>query len=114
MSPAASRGNSFYKFWCRAMEPWDGLAFISYSDGSSIGGRLDRNGFRPCRWILTGDHLYLSSEAGSFEIDPAIVEAKGGLQAGSGIKLDLENGKVHFRDPRYLCGHDNSEFIHTF
>src|SRR5690625_373611 len=80
MIPPATRGNSFYKFWSRAMEPWDGPAFISYSDGSSIGGRLDRNGFRPCRWILTSDHLYLSSEAGSFEIDPAIVEAKGSLQ----------------------------------
>jgi len=112
MIPPASHGNSFYKFWSRAMEPWDGPAFISYSDGSSIGGRLDRNGFRPCRWIMTDDHLYLSSETGSFEIDPVAVEAKGTLQAGNGIKMELENGKIHFRDPSYSRENYDADFEH--
>jgi glutamate synthase domain-containing protein 2/glutamate synthase domain-containing protein 1/glutamate synthase domain-containing protein 3 len=112
MIPPATHGNSFYKFWSRAMEPWDGPAFISYSDGSSIGGRLDRNGFRPCRWIATEDHLYLSSEAGSFELDESTVEAKGSLQAGSGIKMDLNVGKIHFRDPSYSRENYDAEFEH--
>src|SRR6056297_240159 len=112
MIPPAKQGNSFYKFWSRAMEPWDGPAFISYSDGSSIGGRLDRNGFRPCRWIMTDDHLYLSSETGSFEIDPAVIEAKGTLQAGNGIKMELENGKIHFRDPSYSRENYDADFEH--
>ena len=30
MIPPASKDNSFYKFWSRAMEPWDGPALISY------------------------------------------------------------------------------------
>jgi len=112
MIPPATHGNSFYKFWSRAMEPWDGPAFISYSDGSSIGGRLDRNGFRPCRWIMTDDHLFLSSETGSFEIDPALIEAKGTLQAGNGIKMELENGKIHFRDPSYSRENYDADFEH--
>ena len=112
MIPPATHQNSFYKFWSRAMEPWDGPAFISYSDGSSIGGRLDRNGFRPCRWMITDDHLFVSSEAGSFEIDESIVTAKGSLQAGNGIKMDLSSGKVHFRDPSYSRENYDAKFEH--
>lgn len=112
MIPPATHGNTFYKFWSRAMEPWDGPAFISFSDGSSIGGRLDRNGFRPCRWMITDDHLYVSSEAGSFEVQNDQVRAKGSLQAGNGIKMELENGKIHFRDPS--CSRENydADFEH--
>lgn len=112
MIPPATHENSFYKFWSRAMEPWDGPAFISYSDGSSIGARLDRNGFRPCRWMITDDHLYVSSEAGSFDVDEAAVKAKGSLQAGNGIKMDLSVGKVRFRDPSYSRENFDAEFEH--
>lgn len=112
MIPPATHKNSFYKFWSRAMEPWDGPALITYSDGSSIGGRLDRNGFRPCRWMITENHLYVSSEAGSFEIDNSLIQAKGSLQAGNGIKMDLKRGKIHFRDPS--CSRENydADFEH--
>lgn len=99
MMPPAGVKNTFYKFWSRAMEPWDGPAFITYSNGQSIGARLDRNGFRPCRWALTDDHFYLSSEAGSFEIDESTILKKGTLHAGSGVKVDIDRGEVHFRDP---------------
>ncbi|MFU8813558.1 MAG: glutamate synthase large subunit [Balneolaceae bacterium] len=112
MIPPANHENSFYKFWSRAMEPWDGPAFISYSDGSSIGARLDRNGFRPCRWQITDSHLFVSSEAGSFKTDPATVLAKGSLQAGNGIKMDLTDGKVHFRDPSYSRENFDAVFEH--
>jgi len=99
MMPPAGVQNSFYKFWSRAMEPWDGPAFITYSNGQCIGARLDRNGFRPCRWMLTDDHFFLSSEAGSFNVDESIVLKKGTLHAGSGVKVDIDRGEVHFRDP---------------
>jgi glutamate synthase domain-containing protein 2/glutamate synthase domain-containing protein 1/glutamate synthase domain-containing protein 3 len=101
MMPPASRNSAFYKFWSRAMEPWDGPAFITYSDGHSIGARLDRNGFRPCRWVLTDNHFYLSSEAGSFIIEESSIQKKGSLQAGTGVKVDLDTGEVHFRDPSH-------------
>jgi glutamate synthase domain-containing protein 2/glutamate synthase domain-containing protein 1/glutamate synthase domain-containing protein 3 len=112
MIPPAKGDSDFYKFWSRAMEPWDGPAFISYSDGSSIGGRLDRNGFRPCRWMITESHLYVSSEAGSFDVDEETVTAKGSLQAGNGIKMNLDNGKVHFRDPSYSRENFDAAFEH--
>ncbi|MCC5915146.1 MAG: glutamate synthase large subunit [Balneolaceae bacterium] len=112
MIPPATEDNSFYKFWSRAMEPWDGPAFISYSDGSSIGGRLDRNGFRPCRWMITDDHLYVGSEAGSFNVDQRLITAKGSLQAGNGIKMDLQIGKVHFRDPSFSRENFDADFEH--
>lgn len=99
MMPPADQNNSFYKFWSRAMEPWDGPAFITYSDGETIGARLDRNGFRPCRWAMTDEHFYLCSEAGSFAIDDSKVTGKGSLHAGSGVAVDLATGAVHFEDP---------------
>lgn len=99
--PPATEGNKFYKFWSRAMEPWDGPALITYANGYTIGARLDRNGFRPCRWARTEDHFYLSSEAGTFALDESKVEAKGTLYAGRGVTVDLASGEVLFRDPSH-------------
>lgn len=99
--PPATEGNKFYKFWSRAMEPWDGPALITYANGYTIGARLDRNGFRPCRWARTEEHFYLSSEAGTFALDESKVEAKGTLYAGRGVTVDLASGEVLFRDPSH-------------
>lgn len=99
MMPPAHQNNAFYSFWSRAMEPWDGPAIILYSDGETIGARLDRNGFRPGRWATTEDIFYLSSEAGSFEIDESEIIAKGSLHAGSSVTVELNSGAIHFRDP---------------
>ena len=107
MIPPADQHNSFYKFWSRAMEPWDGPAFITFSDGEKIGARLDRNGFRPARWTMTEDRFYLCSEAGAFPVEERAVEAKGTLRAGSGVSVELSSGIVHFEDPsRALDNHD--------
>jgi len=103
--PPFGKSNSFYEFWSRAMEPWDGPALISFSDGRTIGARLDRNGFRPCRWSYTSRHFYLSSEAGTFDIDEKDIQAKGTLQAGSGIVVSLQNGGIFFRDPSESIQH---------
>jgi glutamate synthase domain-containing protein 2/glutamate synthase domain-containing protein 1/glutamate synthase domain-containing protein 3 len=99
MIPPANKESSYYRFWSRAVEPWDGPAFITYSDGQSIGARLDRSGFRPCRWAMTEEHFYLSSEAGSFTLDEYAITRKGALHGGMGVKVDLASGSVHFRDP---------------
>lgn len=97
--PPAQSQKPFYKFWSRAMEPWDGPALITFSDGRYVGARLDRNGFRPCRWVMTAEHFYLSSEAGSFQLDERTILAKGTLQAGSSVTVDLETGEIDFTDP---------------
>ena len=99
MVPPADTESPYYDFWGRAMEPWDGPAFITYSDGETVGARLDRNGFRPCRWAATDDAFYLASEAGIFDLDQAHIRAKGTLNAGRGVRVTLETGDIHFRDP---------------
>ncbi|MBI1751945.1 MAG: glutamate synthase large subunit [Acidobacteria bacterium] len=98
MMPPAEGQTDFYTFWSRAMEPWDGPAIIMFSDGNTVGARLDRNGFRPARWTLTDDRFILASEAGAFPLDEARVQRKGIVYAGTGVKVDLPTGRVHFRD----------------
>ncbi len=110
MMPPATEGNKFYTFWSRAMEPWDGPAFITYANGYTIGARLDRNGFRPCRWVQTDDHFYLSSEAGTFHIEESKINGKGTLYAGRGVTVDLESGEVLFRDPSYSKENHDATF----
>ncbi|MEO1652417.1 MAG: glutamate synthase large subunit, partial [Bacteroidota bacterium] len=90
LMPPANYDNDFYNFWGRAIEPWDGPALVTYADGENIGARLDRNGFRPCRWAMTEEHFYLSSEAGSFIIAEKEILAKGALKAGSGVRMSLK------------------------
>jgi glutamate synthase domain-containing protein 2/glutamate synthase domain-containing protein 1/glutamate synthase domain-containing protein 3 len=110
MVPPADQHNAFYKFWSRAMEPWDGPALITFSDGKYLGARLDRNGFRPCRWTLTEDHFYLASEAGAFDIEGETVLSKGSLRAGSGVKIDLKSGEIDFKDPSKSKANYNVNF----
>lgn len=97
--PPADLNNSFYQFWARALEPWDGPAFIAYSDGETIGARLDRNGFRPCRWAVTQDAVYVASEAGAFSVDEEAILQKGVLRAGRGLRVSLNDGSFTLEDP---------------
>jgi len=99
MIPPADHDNTYYRFWRRAMEPWDGPASVCFSDGHTVGARLDRNGFRPARWAKTEDYFYLCSDAGAFKIEEEEVLEKGALLAGTGVTVDLESGKVEFKDP---------------
>jgi glutamate synthase (ferredoxin) len=60
----------------REGEPWDGPAALVFSDGNSVGVKLDRNGLRPMRYCVTHDGLVIAgSEAGLVELDePRIAE----------------------------------------
>ncbi len=98
MMPPAEGQTDFYTFWSRAMEPWDGPAIVMFSDGNTVGARLDRNGFRPARWTLTDDRFILASEAGAFPVEEAAIRRKGIVYAGTGVKVDLPTGRIHFRD----------------
>ena len=97
--PADGSAVDYYRFWSRATEPWDGPALVAWCDGLAIGARIDRNGFRPCRFATTEDAFYIASEAGVFDIDDADVLEKGTLRAGSGVKLVLNRPDIFFRDP---------------
>ncbi len=79
--PAERR--AFYEFHAATMEPWDGPACVTFSDGHLVGAVLDRNGLRPSRYWVTDDGLVvLASEAGVLDVDPARVVRKGRLQPG--------------------------------
>lgn len=99
--PPAQKDIPFYNFWARALEPWDGPALIAYCDGKTLGARLDRNGFRPCRWAKTQDYFVMASEAGAFEFNQNEIMSRGSLSAGQGFKINVTNGKLDFDDPAH-------------
>ena len=86
---------AFYEYHSCIMEPWDGPASISFTDGNVIGATLDRNGLRPSRFLVTDDDLLvMGSETGSLNIDPARVVKKGRLQPGKIFIADLAQGRI--------------------
>ncbi|ULQ58139.1 glutamate synthase large subunit [Flavihumibacter rivuli] len=86
---------AFYEFHAAIMEPWDGPASISFTDGRIIGATLDRNGLRPSRYcVTTDDRVIMASETGVLPVDPAIVKEKGRLQPGKMFVVDLEQGRI--------------------
>ncbi len=86
---------AFFKFHASLMEPWDGPAALLFTDGRYIGGTLDRNGLRPCRYAITDDDfLVMASESGAHQIDPAKIITKGRLQPGKMLVADLETGTI--------------------
>jgi glutamate synthase (ferredoxin) len=63
----ASQVADFYDFYAGQQEAWDGPALLVFSDGRTVGARLDRNGLRPARFWRTSDgFLYVASEVGVF------------------------------------------------
>ncbi|MEU6129137.1 glutamate synthase large subunit [Saccharopolyspora sp. NPDC047091] len=86
---------AFYRFHAGLMEPWDGPACVTFTDGSLVGAVLDRNGLRPARWWRTADdRVVLASESGVLNLEPAEVVAKGRLQPGRMFLIDTEQGRV--------------------
>jgi glutamate synthase (NADPH/NADH) len=86
---------SFYEWAANLMEPWDGPALFTFSDGRYVGASLDRNGLRPCRFYITKeDTMICASEVGTIFVDPAIVLSKGRLQPGKMLLVDTAEGRV--------------------
>ncbi len=86
---------AFYEFHASLMEPWDGPACVTFTDGTVIGAVLDRNGLRPGRFWVTEDGIViLASETGVLPIDQATVVRKGRLQPGKMLLVDLERHRI--------------------
>ncbi len=86
---------AFYEYHACMMEPWDGPASISFTDGRMIGATLDRNGLRPSRYcVTTDDRVIMASETGALPVDPAIVKEYGRLQPGKMFVVDMEQGRI--------------------
>ncbi|HWD06392.1 MAG TPA: glutamate synthase large subunit [Amycolatopsis sp.] len=86
---------AFYQFHASLMEPWDGPACVTFTDGTLVGAVLDRNGLRPARWWRTADdRVVLASEAGVLDVAPEKVVAKGRLKPGRMFLVDTEAGRI--------------------
>ncbi len=86
---------AFYEFHASFMEPWDGPASISFTDGKIIGATLDRNGLRPSRYcVTTDDRVIMASETGVLPVDPKLIKEKGRLQPGKMFVVDIEEGRI--------------------
>ena len=92
MDPAR---RAFYQYHSMLMEPWDGPAAVSFTDGTQVGAVLDRNGLRPARYWVTDDGLVvLASEVGVVDIDPATVVRKGRVSPGKMFLVDTAEGRL--------------------
>ncbi|HTQ63541.1 MAG TPA: glutamate synthase large subunit [Puia sp.] len=86
---------AFYEFHACFMEPWDGPASISLTDGKIIGATLDRNGLRPSRYcVTTDDRVIMASETGVLPVNPKMIKEKGRLQPGKMFIVDMEQGRI--------------------
>ena len=94
ISGMAPERRDFYRYHACLTEPWDGPAAIAFSDGRWVGARLDRNGLRPMRYIVTEDGLVVAgSEVGIASVAPEHVLERGRLGPGQMIAVDVETGR---------------------
>ncbi|HSN04773.1 MAG TPA: glutamate synthase central domain-containing protein, partial [Nitrospira sp.] len=85
----------FYEYHAAMQEPWDGPAAVCFTDGKLIGATLDRNGLRPCRYLVTTDGLVvLASEAGVLPIETQKIRQKGRLMPGRMFLIDTVQGRL--------------------
>ncbi|GGB95706.1 glutamate synthase large subunit [Cellulomonas carbonis] len=86
---------AFYEYHASLMEPWDGPAALTFTDGTVIGAVLDRNGLRPGRYWVTDDGLVvLASESGVLDLDPSTIRSKGRLEPGRMFLVDTGAGRI--------------------
>ncbi|XP_036339851.1 glutamate synthase [NADH], amyloplastic-like isoform X4 [Rhagoletis pomonella] len=84
----------FYQWASCVMEPWDGPALISFTDGRYIGAVLDRNGLRPSRFYVTRENiLVMASEVGVYDIDASQIVLKSRLKPGRMLLVDTKEKK---------------------
>ena len=92
MDPAV---RAFYEYHSSLMEPWDGPASITFTDGTLIGAVLDRNGLRPSRYCITKDDLVImASEVGVLDIPADRVVVKDRLRPGKMLLIDTGEGRI--------------------
>ena len=86
---------AFYEYHSAVMEPWDGPASITFTDGHYIGAMLDRNGLRPSRYFITDDdRVIMASEVGVLPVEPQRIVHKGRLHPGRMFLVDFHQGRL--------------------
>ena len=84
-----------YSYCNSVMEPWDGPAAMAATDGRWVIAGMDRNGLRPCRYVISNGLLIVGSETGMVKVDEASVVEKGRLGPGQMIGVDLVEGRFY-------------------
>ena len=93
--PMDPKKRAFYEYHSTMMEPWDGPALVIGTDGSQVCAILDRNGLRPCRYLVTTDGLLvMASETGVLDVPPEKVLYKRHIEPGRMFLLDTEEGRL--------------------
>ena len=86
---------AFYQYHSALMEPWDGPAAVTFTDGRIVGTILDRNGLRPARYVvLDNKYVISSSEVGCVSYDEGRVTEKGRLGPGQIFCVDTARGVI--------------------
>src|SRR5215469_13253983 len=86
----------FYEANAGEQEPWDGPAALIFSDGQTVGAKLDRNGLRPLRYSLTADGLLVvGSEVGILDLHGCHVVERQRLGPGEVLIADPTNGILY-------------------
>ena len=86
---------AFYEYNSMHMEPWDGPAGLVITDGRYAVCGLDRNGFRPSRWVITKNNfITVASEIGTYDYKPEDVVSKGRVGPGQILAIDTLEGKL--------------------
>ncbi len=77
-------------------EPWDGPAALVFTDGRTVGAKLDRNGLRPLRYCVTSDGLVVAgSEAGVTDIRAEDVIERQRLGPGETLLVDTAASRIY-------------------
>ncbi len=93
--PMERAKRDFYEYHAGLMEAWDGPALIIGTDGTRVCAVLDRNGLRPCRYLVTTDDLLvMASETGVLDIPPERVLFKERIHPGRMFMLDSAQGRL--------------------
>ena len=86
---------AFYEYHSSLMEPWDGPAAVTYTDGRIVGTIMDRNGLRPARYVVLDNGIVIcASESGSVAYDESRVIKKGRIGPGQIFCVDTTRGAV--------------------
>lgn len=93
--PMGPDQRGFFEYHAGLMEPWDGPAALTFSDGTRVGAMLDRNGLRPARYTITkSGFMVFASEAGVLDFPSFEIAEKGALRPGRMILVDLDKKRV--------------------
>lgn len=89
----------FYVYHENHIEPWDGPAALVFTDGDTVGAKLDRNGLRPLRYTLTKDGLaIMASEAGVVDIEEENILMHHHMKSGENFAIKLSGTGILSND----------------